>query len=200
MSFPIRYILHTMSTLTDKNGYRYHIGTITNTKTRKSVKIQDLGGDSNLSYSMSGLGLRDVCETFSSTIGKREYPALAKGGIYERDLLPHLLHVLTHDDRVTAIRHRMELHIKSVVHAVEVENDSRYIGQARDIAEHNGDIARSEIQGFASMLGLGIQWPGIYPCFMVAGGGCLYASDDCSEVAAGMVANWEAGQAENGCA
>ena len=43
----IRFLIDTVSSLTDVNGNRYHFATITSTKTGKSVRVKQIGGESN---------------------------------------------------------------------------------------------------------------------------------------------------------
>lgn len=43
----IRFLIHTVSSLTDVYGNRYHYATITSTKTGKDLRIKSLGGPSN---------------------------------------------------------------------------------------------------------------------------------------------------------
>ena len=43
----IRFLIHTVSSLTDINGNRYHFATITSTKTGNTLHIKQVGGESN---------------------------------------------------------------------------------------------------------------------------------------------------------
>ena len=43
----IKYIVHTTSSLRDYNGNCYHFARITSVKTKKSLVISDVGGESN---------------------------------------------------------------------------------------------------------------------------------------------------------
>lgn len=43
----IRFLIHTVSSLTDINGNRYHFATITSTVTGKELRIKQVGGESN---------------------------------------------------------------------------------------------------------------------------------------------------------
>ena len=43
----IRFLIHTVSSLTDINGNRYHFATITSTVTGKILRIKQVGGESN---------------------------------------------------------------------------------------------------------------------------------------------------------
>ena len=43
----IRFLIHTVSSLTDTYGNRYHYATITSTKTGNDLRVKSLGGESN---------------------------------------------------------------------------------------------------------------------------------------------------------
>ena len=43
----IRFLVDTVSSLTDVNGNRYHFATITSTKSREIVRVKDIGGENN---------------------------------------------------------------------------------------------------------------------------------------------------------
>ena len=43
----IRFLIDTVSSLTDINGNRYHFATITSTKTGREIRVKQVGGESN---------------------------------------------------------------------------------------------------------------------------------------------------------
>ena len=103
----IRFIVQTVSSLTDVNGNRYHFATITSTKTGKSLNLSSVGGDSNAHGLVKGLINVDweqiYCINQSEMI--RDWQRLNKhltNTLYEHQVTTSVLKRLERKDRKKA--------------------------------------------------------------------------------------------------
>ena len=71
----IRFIINTTSSKTDTNGNRYHFADIVSTRTKNTLQLKDVGGDSNAVFLVRRLIDLDWSEVYATeqTIAKREY-------------------------------------------------------------------------------------------------------------------------------
>ena len=92
----IRFIVETISSKTDLNGNRYHIATVTSTKTGKYLYLDSVGGDSNAPGLIKRLADLDWEELHSSNCSEpiRRYQEIRKyrkTGIYEHQVTTKML-------------------------------------------------------------------------------------------------------------
>ena len=71
----IRFLIHTVSSLTDTNGNRYHYATITSTKTGRELRIKSLGGPSNAQALVRKVAEWDEIHSTSADMKTREFNA-----------------------------------------------------------------------------------------------------------------------------
>lgn len=97
----IKYIVETVSSLTDTNGNRYHFATVTSVRTGNMLVIDSVGGDSNAGYlvrKLLGLDFSQVhCTNNSESI--RQFNRMVKhnsSGLYEHQVTAAMLRKLAH--------------------------------------------------------------------------------------------------------
>ena len=95
----IRFIIETVSSATDVNGNRYHIATVTSTKTGRYLYLDSVGGPSNAHGLIKGTLELDWEEIHSSnhteTIRRfNEIKKYRKKAIYEHEVTLKMLKAL----------------------------------------------------------------------------------------------------------
>jgi hypothetical protein len=158
-------IVHTISTTTDRNGNRYHAGTVTSTETGDSMAFRSLGGESYLRVMLNSLGFdHSMVYSVSSTCGKRELPDT---GEYEHEARYKLWHLIPRcTDKLGGWLADIA---KTCERAVEVENDGNAPQSYRDQwGRHESDALRKLAEACKTW-GVQCDKPGVYPHLTIDG-------------------------------
>lgn len=158
-------IVHTISTTTDRNGNRYHAGTITSTETGEAMHFRSVGGERNLPCMLVSLGFdhRDIWE-LSSTCGKRELP---DEGEFEHEARYKLWHLIPKStDKLGSWLADIA---QTCQRAVEAENNGDAPQQYRDMhARYEEEVLR-KLGEACKVWGVSCDKPGVFPHLTIDG-------------------------------
>lgn len=166
---PIRVIIETLSTLTDRNGNRYHAARVTSLE-GKSLMVSHVGGDRNIPimFSRMGLGHSEIHET-QTTLGYRKLVAVSKGQPMEHQLKGAMWHMLPLGVATGALSAWLAEKCVHIEKSVVAENDGSLPESYRLSMERHGEACREAIASVCADHGIQVSYPGIFPCFSIAG-------------------------------
>jgi len=159
----VHLILETFTSETDRKGNRYHHGVVTRVSDGASFHIRHMGGDSNLSFMFSNMGVKYAEKHCSNhTVSKTTIRQMDKTGHMEHVGKLLAWHWLPSDIALVLLTKRLMEWCKTIEQSVEIENDGNATDSYRLSWERHGDNARQEIQELCNAHGFKVTWPGIH--------------------------------------
>jgi hypothetical protein len=161
----LRYLGHTLSTETDRNGNRYHIERLTMVHDGSSITVPH-ASSGNVRYMLRNVGVsaHEIYDT-DATVGKRDLANAEKYAslvVHEHVLRATIWAYLDPCHRVELLAAWLAKLSSDIMSADETMNDGQASEAARRNAEIHADTCRQRLQSWATAKGWKLSWPGIH--------------------------------------